>query len=273
MAKYEISVGGESYEIEAPNESALHQAVAKITAHAAASQGVQKAIEGAAQRNPDPETMPRAQKNEMLAQNMDQIDPRLSSAYRVNDVAAGMALPAAVAGAGIAAAAPTAGAVLANPMVGGAMGAVEGYHRGGLPGAAVGAAAGYAGGGLAGALGEKLKLLKFVARLGGAKGAAAAEELATLAAKAAPAAASAAPAAEAAPMAVRAAAVGLPEAQAAKTFAPGAESMKDIAAKVISWRQNSGLSKGQIAAALQEHYKIPLSIGAKIANQVISSLE
>lgn len=264
MAKYEIQVGGDRYEVEAPDEASLHQAVAKITAHAAASQGVQKATEEAAKRNPDPATMPREQKNEMLAQNMDLIDPRLSSAYRVNDVAAGAALPMAAAGAAL----PL---ILQHPAIAGAVieggprlakGDIPGALEKGLTGAAEGKILGMAGAG-------RGKLLQFLSRMRGGGAAAAVAELAGLGGEAAPAVAAATKAAPAA----RAAAAGLSEAQAAKTFAPGAESMKDISEKIISWRKDMGLSAGQIAASLREQYKVPLAIGKKMAQTVIDSLE
>lgn len=241
---------------------------------------------------------------------IEQADPRLKAANELDTERAVDLLPvtssiAVGPAAGVPGMLGTAARVaLANPEVAGAvMGGAGPLMRGDLGGAAKGAFWGAVGGKVGGE--GAAKLLKFVSRMGGGAAATTAEALAqkvaagemsqsemlaALRGMSKPAAGyvenpsvakvakmmqpNAAPAATAAaPMTERAAAAGLSEAQATKQFTPGAESMKDIAAKVTSWRKDLGLSPGQIADSLREQYKIPVSVGKKIAQTVIDGIE
>lgn len=79
-----------------------------------------------------------------LEENLVQIDPRLSGAAHVNDVAAGLALPVAAAGASAPYILPTLLRAAASPVTSAAIGGYQGFKRGGLMGAVEGAALGAA---------------------------------------------------------------------------------------------------------------------------------
>lgn len=124
-------------EIEFPDdtpENVMADAMRRYVAEASVDRGVDRAQQSALART----GIGRRE----LEENLVNVDPRLSGAAHVNDVAAGVALPAAAAGAALPYIAPTALKVAASPLTSAAIGGYTGFKSGGLVGAIEGAAKG-----------------------------------------------------------------------------------------------------------------------------------